>query len=247
MDKGLYVGMTGAIHTLRAQSATAQNLANANTVGYRAECYDSSPAEIGGDGLHSRFQSVMKEHGWDRAGGPMLQTGNPLDIALRDDHWLAVQSPSGEEAYTKAGDLKVDSLGRVLTTAGHPVIGEAGPLTVPPSSTIRIGADGSVSVVAIGQGPEAPALVGRLKVVQALPEALERGADGLMRNVSGEPLPEAAGDVLVPGMLEGSNVSVAETMVNMIDLARQFELQTKVMSVADDNAQAATTLMRMSG
>lgn len=247
MDKALYVGMSGAIHTMRAQTATAHNLANASTVGFRAERYDSAPSQIDGDGFSSRLQAAMQSHGWDRQAGPVMHTGNPLDVALRDDNWLAVQAPDGTEAYTRAGDLKIDPLGRVLTAAGHPVMGDGGPLTVPPSSSISIGNDGTLTVVPLGQGAEAPVQQGRLKVVQAFPEQLERGTDGLMRAVDGQPLQAAAGEVLMTGAVEGSNVNIAEAMVNMIDLSRQFELQTRAMKTADENAQAATALLRMNG
>lgn len=245
MDKALYVGMSGALQTFRAQTANANNLANASTTGFRAERLVGEARAVGGEGFSTRFNAAMEDSRWDSSGGPIQDTGRSLDIAMRENHWLAVQSPDGSEGYTRAGDLQIDAYGRLLTGAGHPVMGDAGPIAIPPASSVSIAADGTVSVVPIGQGPEAQATVGRIKTAEAMPEQLRRGEDGLMRSTDGLDLPAAAGDTLSTGMLEGSNVNVAEAMVNMISLARQFEVQTKLMQTAESNAEAAASLVRM--
>jgi flagellar basal-body rod protein FlgF len=246
MDRALYVGMTGASETLRAQSANSNNLANASTPGFRAQLIETQAVAVNGPGVQSRVYGEMLDSGWDSRNGSISQTGRDLDVALRPDRWLAVQTADGGEAYTKAGDLRVDAYGQLSTANGQPVLGDGGPISVPPYSSISIGADGTLSIVPAGQGPSTIAAVGRLKVVQATPDQLTRGEDGLMRTAPDVTLDAASGESLTSGALEGSNVDLASTMVTMIQLARQFDLHTKLMKTVEDNASAASTLVRMS-
>ncbi len=247
MDRALYIGMTGAIQTLRQQAANSHNLANASTIGFRAELAASQALAVAGPGYASRVNAQLQDGGWDASAGTIQQTGGALDIALRQDHWLAVQGPDGQEAYTRAGDLQLDTSGQLRTASGLAVLGDSGPVSVPPSTSVSIGSDGSISAVPQGQAASAQVLLGRLKVVTASHAQLSRGADGLMHPTPGAPAAEAAaGDVLVSGALESSNVNLAGAMVNMIQLARQFELQVKLMKSAEDNAAAASSLVRMS-
>lgn len=246
MDRALYVGMTGAMQTLQAQTVNSQNLANANTTGFRAQLLQAQSVAVDPQGgLASRVNVRSSEGGWDAAPGLVEQTGRDLDVSMRGQGWLAVQASDGSEAYTKRGDLQIDAFGQLLTGSGQPVLGDGGPLSVPPSSSVNIGADGTVSVVPLGQGPEAQAVIGRLKVVEASDGQLVRGADGLMRARSGVTLATAAGNTVQSGTLEASNVNLADTMVNMISLARQFELQTRLMKSSDDNAQAVSQILKM--
>jgi flagellar basal-body rod protein FlgF len=245
MDRALYVGMTGAIQTLRAQTANSNNLANANTTGFRAELIDTTSVPVAGQGLPSRVNAQLIDQGWDSTLGNIEQTGRDLDVSLRPGTWLAVQGPDGSEMYTRAGDLQVNVNGQLMTGAGQPVLGDSGPISVPPYSQIHIGADGTISIVPLGAQPNAQSTVGRLKVVEASPDQLLRDESGLMRPASGVTLNAAAGKVVASGSLEGSNVNLAGSMVTMIALARQFDLQTKVMKTAEDNANAASTLTQM--
>ena len=245
MDRALYVGMSGAIATLRAQTANSHNLANAGTVGFRAELAAAQAINVDGPGFQSRVHSQLADNGWDSAQGSLMHTGEQLDIALKGDHWLAVQTPDGAEAYTRAGDLGLDANGQLRTSSGLAVLGDGGPLALPPSTAVTIGNDGTISAIPQGQSAAAPVVIGRLKVVSGDQSQLDRGPDGLMRAKPGAELNPAAGDVLASGMLEGSNVNLASAMVNMINLARQFELQSKVMRAAEDNAQAATGLVKL--
>lgn len=247
MDRALYIAMTGATQTLKAQAVNSHNLANASTVGFKAELAAQSAVAVDGPQLATRVNTRLDGQGFDGRLGSIQQTGNPLDLALTPDHWLAVQAPDGAEGYTRAGDLHVGADGLLRNGGNHLVMGEGGPLSVPPNTQISIGGDGTVTVLPQGLGPEAPAVIGRLRVVQASSQQLERGADGLMRTrAGGEELAPAAGQVLSSGMLEGSNVNLADAMVNMIQLARNFEMQVKLMRAAEDNAQASASIMRMS-
>lgn len=247
MDRALYVAMTGAIQTLRAQTANSHNLANASTTGFKAELAANLATAVQGPGLQTRVNAVLNSNGWDARSGALQQTGRDLDLAFRENSWLAVQAPDGSEAYTRAGDLQLDELGQLKTGAGHLVLGDGGPLSVPQSSSITIGADGTITVVPAGQASSAPVQVGRLKVVDAAPQQLQRGGDGLMRPKPGQDLNPAAGNAVISGVLESSNVNLADAMVTMIQLARQFELQTKAMKTVEDNATASATLVRMNG
>lgn len=246
MDRALYVGMTGAVQTMQAQAVNSHNLANASTLGFKAQLVEAEAVAVQGSGLQSRVNVRSSDGGWDASAGSLQQTGRDLDVAFADGHWLAVQAADGSEAYTRRGDLQIDSLGRLLTGAGQPVMGEGGPLSVPPASSVSIAADGTISIVPQGQGADAQAVVGRLKVVAAGASDLQRGADGLMRASAGASvLAPSAGAVVTSGALESSNVNLAEFMVNMISLARQFELQTQLMKNTDQNAQAASQILKM--
>ncbi|HVT37216.1 MAG TPA: flagellar basal body rod protein FlgF [Nevskiaceae bacterium] len=246
MDKALYVAMTGAAQTMRAQAANNHNLANASTVGFRAELVTNSPTAVPGDALGSRFDANLQDAGFDSNGGALMSTGRDLDVALRGNTWLAVQGSDGKEAYTRAGDLTVTAQGQVINGAGHQVLGDGGLLSVPPNSSVTIGPDGTVSVVPLGQSAATLATVGRLKLVDAAPGQLQRGEDGLMRAKAGAKLQPASGNVVQSGVLESSNVNLAEAMTTMISLARQYEMQVKMMHTVEDNATASASLVRMS-
>ncbi len=245
MDKALYIAMTGAAQTMRAQSVNSHNLANASTVGFKAELAAQQAIAVEGPLMPTRVNARLDGLGFDSTLGSIMQTGNALDVALAPDRWLAVQAPDGSTAYTRAGDLNVGADGLVRNGAGHLVLGDGGPLSVPPSTQMSIGGDGTLTVVPQGQGPEAPVVVGRLQVVTAAPAQIERGVDGLMRPRAGQTLDPAAGQVLATGALESSNVNLADSMVTMIQLARNYEMQVKLMKAADENAQASASLMRM--
>jgi len=246
MDRALYVGMTGAKQTMQAQTVNSHNLANASTIGFKAQLVEAEAVAVQGAAYATRVNVRSGDGGWDASSGTLQQTGRDSDVAFADGTWLAVQAPDGSEAYTRRGDLQIDAVGRLLTGAGQPVMGDGGPLSVPPASSISIAADGTISIIPQGQGAEAPATVGRLKVVSASASQLQRGNDGLMRATPGTTLEPSAGAAVSAGVLESSNVNLADAMVNMISLARQFELQTQLMKNVDQNAQASSGIMKMS-
>jgi flagellar basal-body rod protein FlgF len=244
MDRSLYVAMTGASATLKAQATVSHNLANASTAGFKAELLRQDAVQVQGAGFATRFNALVSDGGFDAAGGALQTTGNDLDVALTDDVWLAVQAPDGVEAYTRNGELRLTPTGQLTTSSGHAVLGDNGPIAVPPHQQLTLGNDGTISIVPLGQGPETVAVVGRLRTVNATPEQLTRGLDGLMRAASESAPAPAAGSVLSTGVIEGSNVNAAEALVQMISLSRQFEMQVKAIRTADENARAATTLLR---
>jgi flagellar basal-body rod protein FlgF len=245
MDKLLYVAMSGAKETLRAQAANSHNLANASTTGFRADMSAFQSRAVAGSGYASRVYATNGTTGWDSTVGAQMSTGRDLDVAIQGDGFIAVQGRDGREAYTRAGDLHVDPNGQLLTGSNLPVLGDGGPISVPPNSSLAIAPDGSISIVPLGQGAETTATIGRIKLVNAPREQMDRGEDGLFRSRDGQDLQADANLRVASGVLESSNVNAAESMVNMIELARNFELQVKAIRTAEDTGAAATQLLRV--
>ncbi len=245
MDKYLYVAMSGAKETLRAQAVNSHNLANASTTGFRADLAAFQTRAVDGTGFASRAYATNATIGWDTTTGALLSTGRDLDVAVNGEGWIAVQSADGSEAYTRAGDLRVDTSGMLRNGAGDIVLGDGGPVTVPQSNSVLVGADGSVSIVPLGQGPETTAVIGRIKLVKPPVDSLERGVDGLFRMKDGSQAPADASVQLASGVLESSNVNAAGAMVEMIELARRFELQVKAIRTAEEDGATAARLLRV--
>jgi flagellar basal-body rod protein FlgF len=246
MDKSLYVSMSGASQSLRAQAANNHNLANVSTTGFKADLSAFQSRAVTGPGYASRVYATDDTIGWDSSSGPQQATGNPLDVAVNGSGYIAVQDVTGTEAYTRAGDLHVDPNGQLLTATGLQVIGDNGPMSVPPYNSITVGKDGSISIVPRGQTAQTNSIVGRIKLVNPPTDQLTRGADGLFHSTSTDPVEADAATTVTPGTLESSNVNIANAMVNMIQLARQFDMQIKSLHTADENAQSATKLLTSS-
>jgi flagellar basal-body rod protein FlgF len=244
MDEMIYLAMTGAKQVEYAQSVNANNLANISTAGFRADLHAFSSAPIEGPGVDSRVNAIVETYGTDYSQGAVVTTGRDLDIAVRGEGFIAVQAPDGTEAYTRAGDLRIGTGGLLTTGAGHLVLGNGGPVAIPDNSSLLIGGDGTVSVQPIGQGPETLATVDRIKLVNPDPAALRKGSDGLFRLPDGEVAAADAAVGVTSGALEQSNVNIAETLVNMIELARLYEMQIKVVKTAEEDANAAARMMQ---
>ena len=247
MDRFLYISMSGAKETLRAQTANNHNIANASTTGFRADMSAFQSRAVAGSGYASRAYATNSTTGWDATQGALLSTGRDLDVGVNGAGWIAVMGKDGREAYTRAGDLHVDPMGQLLTGAGHQVMGEGGPISVPQNTSLTIGGDGTISIVPVGQGPETTATVGRIKLVNPPEAEMTRGEDGLFRTGAGTDVPADASVKLASGMLEASNVNVADAMVNMIELSRRFDLQVKAMRTAEENAATSAQLLRSGG
>ena len=245
MDEMIYLAMTGAKQTEYAQAINSNNLANISTSGFRADLHAFSSQAIEGPGADSRVNAIVDAFGTDFTQGPVANTGRNLDIAVQGKGFFAVQSPDGSEAYTRAGDLRVNSGGLLSNGAGHLVLGDGGPVAVPPNTSLTIGADGTVSVQPLGQGPESLVVVDRIKLVNPDIKQLHKGNDGLLYLPDGEAAEADASIQITAGALEQSNVNVAMTLVNMIELSRQYEMQVNAMKTAKENADSAAQLMRV--
>jgi flagellar basal-body rod protein FlgF len=247
MDHMIYTAMTGARQSLRGQTIAAHNVANASTTGFRELREAVGSAAVPGPGLGTRVNPVALPDVWNPTAGTMMQTGRELDVAVQGEGWLAVQDADGAEAYTRAGNLRINASGLLETASGQLVRGSGGPISIPPFEELYIGNDGQISIVPQGQGPEGIAVVDRLKLVNPPREELVPSGNGLFRKVDGG---EAAADAAVrvaSGQLESSNVNAAAALVEMIQLSRSYEMQVRAMHTADENAAAAARLMRPGG
>jgi flagellar basal-body rod protein FlgF len=248
MDKAVYIAMTGGKHIARAQALSANNMANANTTGFRADFQQArSMAVYYGDGAPSRAYALTENPGTDFTYGTIAETGRKLDVAINGPGWIAVQTASGREGYTRAGSLQVNAQGQLQTATGQMVLGDKGPITLPPFDNVQIGADGTISVQEQGQAPNGLSQVGRIKLVNPANQRLEKGEDGMMYQREGQqPLPADANVQLQVGFIEGSNVNMVDEFTNVMSLARQFDLQIKLMRTAEDNSAASTKLLQVS-
>jgi len=247
MDRLIYTAMTGASQTLNRQAAVAHNLANVSTAGYRAEEHRLRAVQVQSNaapkGLATRAFVVDASTHTDFAPGPLINTGRTFDMAVQGQGWIAVQAPDGSEAYTRNGNFELSVNGVLQTRSGWPVQGDGGPISIPPEVKVSVGIDGTVSVVPESGAQNTVNVVGRVKLVNPPEADLVRGADGLFRLKDGSAAPVDEQARIAAGYSEGSNVNAAEQMVTMISLARQFEMQMKVLSTADANDRAATQLL----
>lgn len=245
MDRLIYTAMTGAKHAFLQQAGVAQNLANASTTGYRAMEHKFRAVPVVGEGATTRAFVVDASVANDYTPGPIQGTGRPLDVALQGAGWIAVEGADGREAYTRAGNLQINSNGQLQTASGLNVVGDAGTIAIPPDNSVTISADGTISTVPLFGAPNNVSAVGRIKLVNPPESDLVRGEDGLFRTKSGEPADLDENVRVVSASLEGSNVNPTESMINLISLARQFEMQIKMLQTADANANKASQILSL--
>lgn len=246
MDRALYLSMTGAKSSLAAQATNANNLANVATSGFRADLERFSSLPVYGPGHASRVYSQDDAVGFNDETGSLVQTGRRMDLGIAGEGWFAVSSADGGEAYTRRGDLRVDAGGLLMNGAGQPLIGDAGPITVPPFEEMIIGRDGAITIRPVGAAEGELALVDTIKLVKGDGADMQKGKDGLFRPADGE---ELAADISVrvnEGTLETSNVNGIESMVNMIEYSRNFESMVKFFDELEKMDSASTRLMSVS-
>ncbi|HSG62876.1 MAG TPA: flagellar basal body rod protein FlgF [Pseudomonadales bacterium] len=246
MDKALYIAMTGAKHNMMAQAVNANNLANASTSGFKEDLAVARAINVPAASAHdSRSYAITQTPATDFSAGPLMQTGRDLDIAIDGDAWLAVLDEGGQEVYTRSASLIVDANGQLLTDKGQQVVGNGGPIAVPPYESILIGVDGSITVRGMGQGPEVLVTLDRLKLVTPEEGSLIKNANGDITLREGEVANVDAGARIVSGFVEGSNVDTIKAMVEMLSLARQYEAQVKVMQTVGESVDASSRLMQL--
>lgn len=246
MDKMLYVAMTGAQNNTLGLRAHANNLANVSTSGFRRDFEQARSMPLFGETYPARVFAMSERPATDFRPGSLQETGRDLDVAIGGKGWIAVQTPDGSEAYVRTASLNIDALGVLRTGNGLPVMGNAGPIAVPPEQKVEIGQDGTISIRALGEDPNVLAEVDRIKLVNPDPKSMEKGTDGLIR-VKGQPEIEADATVQVTsGFLEASNVNAVEEMTAILSLSRQFELSVKMMRTAEDNSSAMARVLQIS-
>ena len=244
MDRSIYVAMTGATQIMRAQDAVSHNLANASTTGFKSEMSAFSSVPVLGDGQATRINAVAQGQGIDPSSGPLQATGRPLDVAVRGDGWIAVQAPDGSEGYTRAGDLQLTDAGLLTDSRGNAVIGGGGPITIPDSQTVKVGDDGTISTVPLGQGPQTITAIDRIKLVNPGSAQMVQGSDGLMHMSDGSVAQADTNITVASETLEGSNVNTSEQLVKMIALSRQYEMQVKSIKTTEDDADSSLKLLQ---
>ncbi len=243
MDRVIYVAMTGAREVTRQQAAVSHNLANVSTHGFKQELSVFRALPVVGEGARTRAFVAETTPRTDFSTGAIQLTGRPLDVAVRGNGWIAVQDANGQEAYTRMGHLQISQNGILQTTNGLNVLGDGGPLAIPPDEDVLIAKDGTVSTIPVGRNLAGVAIAGRIKLVNPPEAELRRGEDGLFRTANGQAAQADANVQLVSGALETSNVNPAEALVNMVSLARQFEMQMKVIGNAEDNHRSADKVL----
>jgi flagellar basal-body rod protein FlgF len=247
MDRMIYTAMSGAKQAMEQQASVANNMANVSTAGFKAQINNFRAVPVVGDQPTTRAMVVASTPGADFSPGMMTQTGRPLDVAVKGDGWLAVQLPDGSEGYTRVGNLKVGAEGQLTTLDSYPVLGNAGPVVVPPGVNPVIASDGLITAFDPNGGAVGGAEVGRLKLVNPARADLVRGDDGFFRAKAGAaPVQADLAVRLSVGTLEGSNVNAVEVMVEMITNARLFEMQMKTIQTAETNDQQANRLLSYS-
>jgi flagellar basal-body rod protein FlgF len=246
MDRLIYTAMTGANAAENRQAILANNLANVSTNGFRAELHTFRSVPVRGDGATTRVLALETTPGFSDLPGTPQRTGRAMDAMTTGNSWFGVQGRDGTEAYTRNGSFEVSSDGTLLNSNGLTVLSDGGsPITVPTGAAVTLGSDGTLSAKV---GKQSPTGIGRLKLVTPNgDDPLKRGEDGLFRSTSGDPLPQDGTARLQLGVIEGSNVNAIETMVNMIQAARQFDSQTRLMQTAESNDRSAAQLLSMQG
>ena len=247
MDKYLYLAMNGAAQAMLAQQNNANNLANISTVGFKAALDSFQANPVSGPGYLDRVYSSNEAAGANLAPGAIVTTGRQLDIAINGDGWFAVQAPDGGTAYSRRGDFRIAPSGLLLNGANQVVLGDGGPISIPQFESLQIGRDGSISIRAAGQTANTLVGVDRIRLVNPSLDQIYRGDDGLFRGRDAAELPADASVSVTSGALESSNVNAVDAMVRMIDYARFYEQQVKLMKLASENDAASARLMRMSG
>ncbi|WP_028694557.1 flagellar basal-body rod protein FlgF [Pseudomonas cremoricolorata] len=245
MDKMLYVAMTGASQNALAQQAHANNLANISTTGFQRDLEQARSMPVFGDSFPSRAYAMTERPATDFSAGAMIETGRELDVAVSGAGFMAVQAPDGSEAYVRTGSLNIDALGVLRAGNGMPVLGNGGPIAVPPEQKVEVGDDGTISIRAMGEDPRVMAQVDRIKLVNPDTKGLVKGLDGLIHTSSGQPADADVNVRVVSGFLEASNVNAVEEMTSMLSLSRQFELHIKMMNTAKEGDEAMARVLQI--
>lgn len=245
MDRLIYTSLTAMRGSMARQTAIANNLANAQTPGFRADMAEAQTLWLNGNGLDTRAVASEEVLGADMRAGTVTATGRDLDVAVQGDALLVVQAKDGTEAYTRRGDLQLSPSGLLTTGDGSPVQGTQGPVTIPPADSIDIDTDGRVWIVPQGGDPQYPQEVDRLRLATPAGSDIVKGLDGLFRVKDGGILPDDPEARLVTRSIEGSNVAATTALVEMIEASRSWDTQLKMISDARDMDSATANLMQL--
>jgi len=245
MDRMLYVSMSGAKEVMLSQANNANNLANANTDGFKQDFNQFRAQHVEGPGWDSRAYSLDERPATDFTPGAVKVTGRDLDIMTKEKGFLAIQAPDGTEALTRSASMHLNPEGDLLDVHGNPVLNEGGaPINIPPAKSIQIGSDGTISFIPADSANNLAVVLDQVRLVQPDIKQLEKGTDGYIRNNGAEL--EQAPIRVVSGALESSNVNTVEALTNMIELSRKYEMQIKMMSTSKSHAQKSDSILKLS-
>ncbi|WP_415885783.1 flagellar basal-body rod protein FlgF [Neptuniibacter sp. QD37_6] len=246
MDKVLYLAMSGARENMLAQQAHANNLANANTSGFKADLAQARAMQVFGEGHASRVYAQTERPATDMTSGTLIETGRKLDIAVAGDGWFSVIRPDGTEGYTRAGSLQINAANQLVTGSGLPVMGNGGiPIVLPPFEEIEVSTSGIITIRPLGENAAELLVADQIKLVNPDPQTLFKGPDGLMTN-GGEPELADPNVRIRSGYIESSNVNAVSELTGIISTSRQFEMQIKMMKTAQENSETAATILKIS-
>lgn len=245
VDTALFVGMTGARQSMHSLRVISNNLANANTIGFRADYETIKTVPTNKNKMQTRIYSTPDKTYSDFKQGPMVETGGDLDIAINGRGFIAVQTKEGKEAFTRAGNLQITKDGLVVTGKGDMVLGNNGVITIPPAARISIGERGTISVQPLGQSPNELTTLGNIKLVDIPYNQLHKGVDGLFYMEDGASSLPSNSIKITSGALEGSNVDPVRALSELIDISRQFEMHTKMMKSIEDNSGKSNQLLNI--
>lgn len=243
VDKALYVGTSGAQNVMSEMSIVTNNLANSSTTGFRADFETMKQLPIGQDSKHTRVYGAADRSYSDFTPGPTIMTGRDLDVSLSGNGFIAVQSKTGEEGYTRAGDLKIED-DLLKTQSGDLVLSTSGVIRMPEDvQRMSIGTDGTISALIKGQST--PITLNRIKLTNPKLSELKKGTDGLLYSTTGTPSKQDDSIRIASGSLEGSNVNPVENLTTLIELSRRFEMNMNMMKTFQDNAAKANQLLNL--
>ncbi len=245
MDPALYIAMTGAKRSLAEQGVYSNNLANVNTPGFRQDLYQAESLYLNGDGLPTQVYTASRESAVDFKSGPLMTTNRELDVAIRGDGWFVIQNDNQQQALTRKGGFSINSAGLLATGDGHLVMGEGGPISIPPYESLQIGEDGTITVVPAGEDPSAVSVLDRLLLVKPSNKQLAKGADGYIYPKNGDDVQADSTVRIATRSLEGSNVNSVDQMIHMISSSKEFETQLKLMKTIEENQDSLARLLQI--
>ncbi|PLA73887.1 flagellar biosynthesis protein FlgF [Hydrogenovibrio sp. SC-1] len=245
MDRMLYISMSGAKEVMLSQANNANNLANANTDGFKQDFNQFRAQHMQGPGWNSRTYALDERPATDFSPGAMKVTGRDLDIATKENGYIGILSPDGTEALVRSASMHLTPLGELVDLGGNAILNQGGtPITIPPAKSIKVGNDGTVSFIPAGSADNLPVVLDQIRLVEPEIKSLQKGVDGYIRNIGEQPLAQAAVTV-VGGALETSNVNSVQALTNMIELSRKYEMQIKMMSTSKSHAQKSDSLLKL--
>lgn len=245
MDRLIYTAASGMTAAMMRQRIVASNLANAQTIGFRAETLQSTPMTLDGPQLEVRSMNQTQVHGAQMKPGAVIQTGRSLDVVMNGDAMLAVQTSDGGEGYTRRGDLTVSPTGLLQNGDGLPVLGQNGPITLPAGAKVSITSDGGVLVANADSPDEPPVQVDKLKLTSWRGSQMDKDLTGIFRVANNGVLPTDESASVTSGALEQSNVQSTEVLVEMVEAQRSFDMRTKLIATARELDEGGASLMRI--